>query len=65
MLHGLVVAGAGVSPTMAELGTILVLLLSSTTLAVPVVGIEADFLNQPVVWGTGHNRRGLNLYCHN
>ena len=62
----LVVVGAVTNPAVTQLGAVLVvILLSPTALASPVVGVESHFLNQPKVRGTGGHGRGINCYCHN
>jgi hypothetical protein len=49
------VFGAMVYPVMREFEIIVMILLSTTTLASPVLDAGGSPFDQPMVWGTGHN----------
>jgi hypothetical protein len=57
------VSGAGICPASEYLRLGLVMLLSSTPLAGPVLVVHVQLLNQPVVGWAGYRRWGFNLYC--
>ena len=55
--------GDGAKEESAE--TLLMVLLSTTALASPVVSVRSHLLNQPVMRGAMDHHRGLDLYGHN